>query len=303
MLPNGKVLVAGGDGYSGTHLYDPDTNSWAPAAPMLVGILQTATLLPGGKVLVTRGATASLYDAPSDTWSAGGTLVIPRMAHTATLLPSGKVLVAGGVTNNDYTATAELYDPATNTWTEAGAMATPRYWHTATLLPNGKVLVAGGYDGSGAPVATAELYDPTTNTWTTAAPMTLPHAVHTATLLDDGRLLVTGGFLTTFDSWTASSEMYQDYDNDFLSDTYESSHSCLDPHVPDAQADPDTDGLPSLVERNLQTDPARTILIPTAALTAKSRRAPPHRSPARPAPTTPRPGTTSTTCPCLPIPT
>ena len=61
LLPNGKVLVAGG--YSGS------------------GSL----------------ASAELYDPATGTWSATGSLGTARDHHTATLLPNGKVLVAGGL--------------------------------------------------------------------------------------------------------------------------------------------------------------------------------------------------------------
>src|SRR6266849_4955200 len=60
LLPNGKVLVAGGSGSSGA----------------LAG--------------------AELYDLATGTWTAIGSLVTARVRHTATLLRDGKVLVAGG---------------------------------------------------------------------------------------------------------------------------------------------------------------------------------------------------------------
>jgi WD40 repeat protein len=82
LLPNGKVLVAGGTAAS-------------------------------------NGRAAELFDAPSGTWSFTGYLNTPHSGHTATLLPDGKVLVAGGV--NDETASAELYDSVTGTWTVTGA--------------------------------------------------------------------------------------------------------------------------------------------------------------------------------------
>ena len=159
LLPNGKVLVAGG--YSGGSL-----------------------------------ASAELYDPASGTWTATGSLGTARYFHTATLLPNGKVLVAGGFGNGvGFLASAELYDPASGTWTATGSLNTARlftrrrccptarcswqedliaaaisrarnctirpagpgpppaassphaYQHTATLLPNGKVLVAGGVLG------------------------------------------------------------------------------------------------------------------------------------------------------------
>jgi N-acetylneuraminic acid mutarotase len=61
LLPNGKVLVAGGaDGSGGylasAELYDATTNTWSPAAPMSTARgNHTATLLADGRVLVAGG--------------------------------------------------------------------------------------------------------------------------------------------------------------------------------------------------------------------------------------------------------
>jgi N-acetylneuraminic acid mutarotase len=110
LLPNGKVLVAGG--------------------------------LSGNQFL----SSAELYDSATGTWSPTGSMRSPRRFHTATLLPNGKVLVAGGTDSNGIsTNSAELYDPATQTWTPTGPPATGRFRHTATLLSNGKVLITGGF--------------------------------------------------------------------------------------------------------------------------------------------------------------
>ena len=108
LLPNGQVLVAGGDdggAFNSAELYNPVTNSW------------TAT----------------------------GSLLAARTYHTATLLTSGKVLVAGGETGGLYgqaMSSAEIYDPATGIWSATGPMTAARCYHTATLLPNGQVLLA-----------------------------------------------------------------------------------------------------------------------------------------------------------------
>ena len=91
LLPNGKVLVAGGFDCCGSL------------------------------------ASAELYDPASGTWTATGSLATARVSHTATLLPNGKVLVAGGSSGTDL-ASAELYDPASGTWTATGSLATARYW-------------------------------------------------------------------------------------------------------------------------------------------------------------------------------
>jgi hypothetical protein len=75
LLPNGKVLVAGGQG--------PDSNDTA---------------------------RAELYEPASCTWTETGSLANAREDHTATLLPNGKVLVAGGLGASLQTLTsAELY--------------------------------------------------------------------------------------------------------------------------------------------------------------------------------------------------
>jgi hypothetical protein len=72
LLPGGDVLVAGGGdcgsgfcleyggsgnccGASSAELYDPSTNIWSFTDPVLSGVEHTATLIPGGDVLMTGG--------------------------------------------------------------------------------------------------------------------------------------------------------------------------------------------------------------------------------------------------------
>jgi hypothetical protein len=221
LLPNGKVLVAGGRNYyyysnylTTAELYEPATGAWSATGAMASPRNEyTATLLPNGKVLVVGGfndyttlATAEVYNPVTGTWSATGAMATARSAHTATLLPNGKVLVVGGRFGN---ATAELYDPATGTWSTTGSMASGRSAHTATLLPNGKVLVAGGEAGYYSTQATAELYDPATGTWSATGSMTTARNSPTATLLPNGKVLVAGGYNYNYYSNTlATAELY-----------------------------------------------------------------------------------------------
>ena len=201
LLPNGKVLVAGGHidnttntNTSSAELFDPVSNTWSSAGTMSAAREgHTATLLPNGKVLVAGGAdaTADLYDPVGNTWSPGGSMSTARAAHTATLLPNGKVLTAGGFDSSGVTASAEVYDPVANTWAAAGSMSTARSDHTATLLPNGKVLAAGGSTTAGsAGAASAELYDAVADLWSPAGNMLHPHSSPTATLIPSGPVLV-----------------------------------------------------------------------------------------------------------------
>ena len=216
LLPDGRVLVAGGYGTNSPYnlasaeLYDPVAGTWKATSPMHnVRITATATLLPNGSVLLAGGSgggtSAEQYNPASGGWTTTGALTNARTFHTATLLSNGKVLVAGGQgTLSSYLSSAELYDPTTGTWTPTGSLNAARNNHTATLLPNGKVLVAGG-DGA---TTSAELYDPATGTWAVTGTMISGHSWHTATLLPNGKMLVAGGTAEVYDpatgKWTAT---------------------------------------------------------------------------------------------------
>ena len=178
LLPDGRVLIAGGVVAGGVHLdsaelYDPVTNTFSPApSPMTVAREgHTATLLPSGKVLIAGGldasganvAAAELYDpaavAPAASFTATGALVTPRWTHTAVLLPSGQVLVVGGSSSDQGPDLqhAELYDPASGLFESAGGMQAARSGHTLNSLgSSGKVLVVGGANGIA--LNTAEIY-------------------------------------------------------------------------------------------------------------------------------------------------
>jgi hypothetical protein len=225
LLPNGKVLVTGGQGTANAYLasaelYDPTTQTWATTTPMSVArAFQTDTLFTAGslagKVLVAGGQTtgggylvsASLYDPLAQTWTATGSMAAGRAGQTATLLLNGNVLVAGGSTTGGITvATADLYNPATQTWSTTGSMATARYVQIAALLPSGLVLTAGGYNGSY--LTSAELYDPGTGTWSVTGNMTLDHAEFSAVYLGGNEVLVEGGDTAVGSGVSARSEIY-----------------------------------------------------------------------------------------------
>ena len=153
LLPDGRVLVAGGDvppdkATDSAELYDPDTGSWTATGNLHATEntrydLITATLLQDGKVLVVRPSTAELYDPASGTWTATvGTSTPGTFYRSATLLSDGRVLVTDATTN---TPGAELYDPSSGSWTDAAPMLR---LHGTPVVPmlDGTVLVAGGND-------------------------------------------------------------------------------------------------------------------------------------------------------------
>ncbi|HET9180200.1 MAG TPA: kelch repeat-containing protein [Terriglobia bacterium] len=229
LLPNGKVLVTGGEGASGldgqmdptpppaldsAEIYDPATGTFMPTGKMSVARAgHTATLLPNGKVLIVGGgsndstalATAEIYDPATGAFVATGPLGTARAYHTATLLTDGNVLVAGGSSPTETLASAEIYNTATGSFAPTANMGTPRTGHIATRLSDGRVLVAGGYDGT-TDTATAEFYDPSTGSFTPTGTMGTARERHTATLLSDGNVLIAGGSSSA--EILASAEIY-----------------------------------------------------------------------------------------------
>ena len=209
VLAGGRVLITGGfrkgpDGYSQLYsrtaeLFDPRIRAF-----VLTGETHTkrsghtATLLPGGKVLIAGGftpegltASMELYDPATGLFTRAGAMLAPRGGFTATPLPNGNVLLVGGG-DRVATASAELFLTSSGLCAATGSLSTPRVGHTATLLPNGRVFMAGGWDG-GCVLASTEIYDPATGTFSDAGSMHVPRYKHATVLLSDGHVLILGG--------------------------------------------------------------------------------------------------------------
>ena len=216
LLPDGRVLVAGGftggdslESMAGAEIYDPAADRWKDAAPMLYPRARhTATLLPGGKVLVVGGigpiseaelpSVAELYDPAVDRWTAAPGEAPAREGQSAVLLSSGQVFLVGGQTGGlGPEDGAVLYDPASNIWITRPT-GTPRFAQTATLLPRDRVLVLGGFGPEVLPpspnlLSTGELHRPSEGRLSAIAEMPDVRAEHSATLLESGQVLVVGG--------------------------------------------------------------------------------------------------------------
>jgi hypothetical protein len=165
LLRNGKVLVAGGYGITtdgntpndGTYpcgqtltcspkvlttaeLYDPNTGTWSATANLNTARSRhTATLLPGGKVLVAGGSSgngvlgsAELYESPVTLWAA----VLPSSRSVqvgspatafATIINTDSNMATNctisPITNVPAALTYQTTDPATNQLT--GSQNTP----------------------------------------------------------------------------------------------------------------------------------------------------------------------------------
>ena len=142
LLPDGRVMVAGGD--------------WRTC--------------PSGCDDITV-ATTEVYDPRANAWSAGPQMLMPRSFHAATPLRDGSLLLVGGgrsasgIPDSSMVllgAAEESPTPAAP-WAAAPSLRKPRYGHTATLLGDGSVLVVGGSADTryGTPgLNSAEIYRP-----------------------------------------------------------------------------------------------------------------------------------------------
>ena len=235
LLPNGKVLIAGGvnntsSALNTAELYDPTTGTVSPTGNLIAPNGRKAhvsVLLRNGQVLLAGGvdnaniplATAELYDPASGTFSATGSMSQARGFANAVLLADGRVLVSGGFGSSPTLNTAEVYDPATGSFTPTGNLNNGRSHHTGTLLPDGTVLIAGGRAINGPSsvvLASAETFDPAANSgagaFTSIGSMNSPRDKHTATLLPNGTVLLTGGFVSFPAIVTASTSSAEIFD-------------------------------------------------------------------------------------------
>ena len=100
-------------------IFDPLSGMWSPTDSMTVARWQaTATLLPGGGVLLVGGfnrqifaQSTEIYDPELGSWKPAGKLGTARTYHTATLIRRTGVLVTGAVDSSGTLASAEMGIP------------------------------------------------------------------------------------------------------------------------------------------------------------------------------------------------
>ena len=223
LLPDGKVLVAGGNAVRSAQsnralrtceIFDPATGQWTQAAPLndarfghpAVVLNDHRVLVVGGVVAVGRGRYTALgyceiYDPTAAKWTPTGSLATPRKSHQAMLLADGTVLATGGDivglqnwTLNPYSLwSSEVFNVAAGTWSAGTDMPYGRSHHRAVRV-GAKALIIGGTDDSSFDIGYQhfDTYDPAAKTWTTAATVEGRWAP-AAVVLNDGRVLLAGG--------------------------------------------------------------------------------------------------------------
>ena len=193
LLPNGKVLVAGGGDASNalrsTEIFDPQTNLFQ-IGPNMISVSggNTAILLNNEKVLIAGGSAASadLYDPLTDAFTAIPPPGFP-LEEWATLLSNGQVLFQSRPWSSP---AAEVYDPGSNSFTQVPSANIPLWEYPADpcfAVPAGnKNLVVLGLP---------YYFHPSTLTYTSASHFTYPgwQSPCVVTALNDGRFFIKPG--------------------------------------------------------------------------------------------------------------
>jgi N-acetylneuraminic acid mutarotase len=198
LLPNGKVLVAGGVGTNcnpgfdclsywlpPSEIYDPTSNTWTQLQSSEGFYGHTLTLLANGDALIAGGTNtwdwantggpgapgnlAAYFSTASGQITSYLSMQNARCDHTAEPLADGRVALLGGssvdcVNGGAGVAAVELYNPQTQSFQAAGNMYRQRWGHQTTTLVNGWVMSTGGASTSLSTffVDDSDLFDPST---------------------------------------------------------------------------------------------------------------------------------------------
>jgi hypothetical protein len=211
LLPNGKVLIAGGAVDNSTwtdttDIFDPVART-ITAGPRMSNQREgaTAKLLPNGLVLIAGGRdsggtlnTVDLYNPAKKSITPGPLMNVARYDCAAVILPNGNLMIFGGfgaVTQAQPLDSTEIYNPSLNKWaTSPPTMMDARGGARATPLSNGRVLITGGTDATTGVLNTTEIYNPVNRTFTAGPDMNDPRKFHTQVRLANGQVLIAGGY-------------------------------------------------------------------------------------------------------------
>jgi Tfp pilus assembly protein PilX len=240
LLPNGKVLIAGGmdnTGFSVTsaELYDPAANTFTATNPMnFPRAGHTSTLLlNNSQVLITGGFyqsscynSAELYNIASGQFTMTGNMTETRATNTATLITgagsqTGQVMIVSGQGGDGQVGdnSLDFYSPAGSFMppNPAVTIATAVEYQTATTLSsayNFNVLIAGGQ--SGVATSAAQVYNISISTFNPPINMLTPRYYHAASLMSGaGQVLITGGMSASGNPMSIS-EIYDPGSNSFF---------------------------------------------------------------------------------------
>lgn len=209
LLPNGSVLVHGGDPYSGrtTEIYDPHTEGWSGTGSSSDANWGPHFLLETGNVVSFGINHVEQYYPTEGEWRV--IRAKPPGANVLLRLLNGRFLFTPPTRFDTF----QIYDLNSDTWV-ATSLPTRQITGIPTLLKDGRVLFVGGpIEGPNFRYSNAaDLYDPISDAWSPTGDLLQGRVGHTATLLQDGRVLVAGGGTVIGDHFGPSLDTVELYD-------------------------------------------------------------------------------------------
>lgn len=181
VMPDGRVLVAGGTEGNGSH-----------------------ELQDVADLLGTALKSTEIYNPVTNSWSAGPNMTEFKAGAMAVVLDDGKWLVSGGVTHTslfglnipDFSDNQQIYNPATNSWSNTGNLKDKRALGGIALMESGRVFIAGGAGGdifNIGPIKDTEVYHPVAGTTSVKPNLTQESAFNTCVALGGDVVMIIGG--------------------------------------------------------------------------------------------------------------
>ena len=151
---DGKIYVSGGDtnaadtsdAFANTvEVYDPQTNTWGTAAPMVMARNSHCMAELGGQIYavggldngISRLSSAEAFDPQTNTWTPVASMSTERSQFSLTAV-RGKLFAvggwSGGIADGGATTVVEAYDPQQDRWECVAHLPEDRYEHCAVVM-------------------------------------------------------------------------------------------------------------------------------------------------------------------------
>ena len=184
------------------YVYNPTTNRFTTAAPMLHGRKRGAgaVAVHDGKIYVAGGLHAGVavpwfdvYDSATNSWAALPDMPEARDHFHGAVVGDRFYAIGGRRTSIDATVTAnDAFDFTTGAWVRGLAPLPTARGGFAVAVLGTEVLVIGG-EGGGRTFGVVESYDTVRNSWRTRASMPTPRHGVQAAVCDGGVFVAAGG--------------------------------------------------------------------------------------------------------------
>ena len=182
-VADGKIYVISGQAISAPQrtpwpaseintVYDPETDSWSTAEPILVPVMYYASAVVDGKIYIIGGEDpmvddvtvdlVQIFDPQTGEWSQGssmpkGVYCTDACATSGEFAPQ-RIYVVGGSylpTNGNlltYTNLTQIYDPRSDSWTTGADMPTARTLLSVSCVDDAVYAIGGliGYEACAA---------------------------------------------------------------------------------------------------------------------------------------------------------